>query len=323
MTHRDRSAAFNTCPCGQPARDATICRRCTRTLTRRIGDFPSLADDLTTTMRRLDNTTNRNDGGKAQSEPLPINLAAAKCLQDLRGLLARWCRVLNDDHQMRWPRNTVAAAAAHVASHTDTLRKRIDAQQLADQVARMQERATKLVDQPENLARITVGPCPVDLPIDEDQHGGTVPCPGEVTAVVPAQSEVAPRMECSSCGQVWSSIEWNRMGRRIQTRAAVLLAQKVMAKAMLRGKQPDRRVRPMIVDCPGCARKDVHRVRRACPECGVILLHPGELEPVRDLDRMLDPDEPVRIPAMFLWRAARWVQLRAETMSDQGGRIGA
>lgn len=219
------------CACGQPAPDATICRHCTSRTRRLIIDLPALADDLQITLARQDRVQAPSDGGHSAAEPWPISVAASEQLGRIKHTLVGWTLLLRDEYGIRLPADTIPALAVHLHELSATWRQHEAAQDLVDEMHQLHRDGRKVIDQPENRTKITVGPCPE---VSNESDGTLSNCPGQVVAIVPADETISPRMECPACDRTWSSIEWNRAGQRILSRRAELDAQRRIAATFAR-----------------------------------------------------------------------------------------
>jgi len=82
------------------------------------------------------------------------------------------------------------------------------------------EEAMKVVDAPQNRLRMHVGACPemLDVELQNDVHREE-PCPGQVTATIPADDRVRPSMKCGYCKTTWLPEQWAHAGDRILRKA--------------------------------------------------------------------------------------------------------
>lgn len=224
-----------TCLCGRPAPDATLCRTCTKQLKRDLIDLPALADDLDVTLTRQDRVTPANDGGRSAETPLPLSLHASDALAAIRATLTSWCLLTCDEMGAHPPRDKIPNLALHLLGWLGDLVKHPAAGDLADEIRKLHLRGHAVL-QPKDRARITVGPCPMVIDPDTDQESATGvgdPCPGQVTAIIPADSDDPPVMRCGACRHEWDSSQWLRAGMRIVGRQEAIERQRRLARELI------------------------------------------------------------------------------------------
>jgi hypothetical protein len=198
--------------CDEPVREGMmICRGCTRRTRRNLADQEANRQELLTTLARDTHMTAPNNGGRSAERPLPIDPRAGDLLAEQRALLVAWCRLLHDEHHAPLPADTIAAMACHIENWLDRLALHPAAGELVTELRDLEHRILKVIDYPDERARIPVGPCIVEL--DDGS-----PCPGEVEARFPQDKTKPPLMRCRYCNTEWDTIQWPRVGQKILRR---------------------------------------------------------------------------------------------------------
>jgi hypothetical protein len=162
--------ATRTCPgygCGAQLRDGFLCRSCQRRAERILGDLPSLAREVETTIARQDRgTTGRRGDGSEQ--PLPVNLTAGDRARhpDVLPLLFEWADHVAACYSVTGlpvfaaalPMSvTVPRAVAVLLRYSDWMRFAEQGPELANALSCVRRDLRKIVDR--HLSRTYAGPC--------------------------------------------------------------------------------------------------------------------------------------------------------------------
>lgn len=235
------------CPCSRPAPNGYLCKPCGRRLEQRYAELPSLMDDLTTTLVRLDNIGERSEGtrGKVSAPALVVSLEAADVFADLtrnltvtvKHLVAKGehlpcgCGHAHSQHYTVvpfqracwWRRCRCTGYHANeglkVRQMPAWLQRRVpvllldpDAPRILEGMDAVTARLVDVINIPADLRSFTVGLCP-----EVDDKG--VQCPGEIRAHIPPPGEgKTAQMRCRLCGVVYEPWQWMRAGKRIRPR---------------------------------------------------------------------------------------------------------
>jgi hypothetical protein len=198
--------------CPEPVHDQfIICKGCTRRTRAKLADQEANRQELLVALARDTRMTAPNDGGRSAEVPLPIDPRAGDLLHDQRAVLVGWCRLLADDLGAPLPADTVPAMASHIEAWLDRLALHDAAGELVTELRDLEQRILRVIDYPDERARIPVGPCIVEL--DDGS-----PCPGEVEARFPQDKTKPPLMRCRYCNTEWDTIQWPRVGQKILRR---------------------------------------------------------------------------------------------------------
>lgn len=221
--------------CDNPVKDQiTICSRCERQTSQHLGDMEAHRAELEVTLTRQAtfNASLKNDAiplrpdpnvwdqrdsrplraryGASQSSaaPVPYDGTASDLLGAQRAILASWCKLVHDEIDEAWPRDTVSAMSMFIEAHLRDLRKHEAAGELVEEIRDLVGRIMRCIDYPEDRAKIHVGPCPEQT---EDEQ-----CPGQLYLHLPYRNDgKRPRVKCSACGTVWFAEQFHRLGYRI------------------------------------------------------------------------------------------------------------
>lgn len=209
----------NQCPCGEPADNAFLGKRCAGRLERALGDLPALIADLDITLTRQSVTGAQSaDGGKPtkkDAQPLPLNLGAGDVAADLRHTLVSAVRHLTEARGITAvPADTPVAMSAWLLKYHRSIPLDPAGPDIAEAVHAVTARIMAVIDLPTSRGRFKVGMCP------ETDAEGTL-CPGEVWVHLPAEDlGRTATMECRVCHHVYEPIQWTRAGQRILKRGA-------------------------------------------------------------------------------------------------------
>lgn len=242
--------------CAKPVRKSfLLCHDCERRLVRQLGDQAAHLEDLQLERRRQVRKQAPNDGGRSSSQPLPFLPEAGGLIDDQRALLVKWVKRVFGEWGVRssrtitgplcascwhsscreirrsfWPAGSVASMASELAVAVPAIRTRDELPVLAADVRQLVGRIMAVIDSPQDRTRIHVGPCPNVWPTDEGKQA----CPGEVTAVVPADDSEPAWMTCSACAEVWDTTQWTRTGHRVIQRQQQIADQKARAAGFVK-----------------------------------------------------------------------------------------
>lgn len=120
------SESTNTCPCGQPSKDATICTDCESRLVEALAEVPALSHEFETVLARL----NKQGGGSigfvtsSPTRPLPYDVAASEAGGELKSVMVSWLRLVLDENaeRMTLPSDTLADIARWLLGQVPWLR---------------------------------------------------------------------------------------------------------------------------------------------------------------------------------------------------------
>jgi hypothetical protein len=168
-----------TCPgygCGAALRDGYLCRSCQRRAERILGELPSLAREVETTIARQDRgaTGRRGDGAE---QPLPVNLTAGDRARhpDVLPLLFEWADHVAACYSVTGlpvfaaalPMTvTVPRAVAVLLRYADWMRLAVQGPELANALSCVRRDLRKIVDRPPS--RTYAGPCQARVAIVDD-----------------------------------------------------------------------------------------------------------------------------------------------------------
>jgi hypothetical protein len=205
------------CVCGKPARDAYLCRSCSRRLERALGDLPALLADLDVTLTRQAVTGAHSEGKptKKDSQPLPLHNGAAAVAFDVRHKLTTSVRHLTEARGIiDLPADNPPAMARWLLLYHDTIRLDPAGPDIASDIHACTTAIMTVIDLPTTRGQFKVGMCP------ETDEQGTL-CPGEVWVHLPAEDlGLLATMECRKCGKVYETWQWLRAGARILKRGS-------------------------------------------------------------------------------------------------------
>ena len=207
--------------------------------------MPELARELLTVMVKQTNYQAKSDGGRStdpalawagvgdqfltdhvidgkpvpgldkylQLNPIatPYGKAAAASLREVRATLVSWTRLLTEEMGVALPRNSIGALSAHLRRHVHLLANHEAAGEFVTEVSKLVKRIMVVIDSPENRARFPVGPCAERLESGE-------PCPGQVHAIIPQDTEQRPVLLCGHCKRQWFTEQWAHVGDRMLKR---------------------------------------------------------------------------------------------------------
>ncbi|SDD42559.1 hypothetical protein [Auraticoccus monumenti] len=234
---------MTTCgSCAEPVTDGYLCRRCTNQTAARLGSIADNWADLQTTITRQDQLGPQDERPTQRAVPTalltstddpevatrllrmgaPAKMHAADVARQVRAFLhgdrtTAWSGWVAHValHVRRTPAGTsVRSACTFLATYVDRYRLVENAGQLAIATRDLDLKIQKTIDLPKNRSTIFVGPCPEVVQGERQQ----VPCPGELWAAIPQETDAPPTITCRACRRTWSSWEWTRLGRRVHVR---------------------------------------------------------------------------------------------------------
>ena len=158
------------CPgygCGAQLRDGYLCRSCQRRAERILGDLPSLAREVETTIARQDRGTTGRRGDGAE-QPLPVNLTAGDRARhpNVLPLLFEWADHVAACYRVQGlpvfaaalPMTvTVPRAVAVLLRYSDWMRLAEQGPELANALSCVRRDLRKIIDR--HLSRTYAGPC--------------------------------------------------------------------------------------------------------------------------------------------------------------------
>lgn len=219
----------NLCPCGEPAPEAFLGKRCAARLEGALGDLPALIADLDITLARQAVTgAHSPDGGKPpkkDAQPLPFHKNAGEAATYLHQTLVWAIKHLTEARGLTvLPADNTLAMARWLHKHHDSIRLDPAGPDIAKAIHAVTAYIMEVVDLSKTRSRFKVGMCPEPVEVVHTPDGRiviTAYCPGEVWVHLPAEDQgEAPSMRCRCCHRIWATIEWNSAGKRIQKRGA-------------------------------------------------------------------------------------------------------
>lgn len=224
--------------CQSEVRDTIICGRCVNVTSHHLADMRMHAIELNNVMIKDINYSEKSDGGKSVDQTTmwqrmgnqfltdvpklvednaiatPYQKAAAALTRELKATLVSWTRLLWEERQIAMPsRDTIPALAGHLRDNMRIIAGHEAAGEFVAEITKLVKQIMVVIDAPANRARIPVGPCPDTL--ESGEH-----CPGQVTAIIPADEQVRPLMRCGHCKQEWYAESWASVGEKIIKRKA-------------------------------------------------------------------------------------------------------
>ena len=147
----------NTCPCGRPSRDATLCVGCAHQLDAAIAEVAdSLADDLDTALTRQARLGNRN-GSRPTETPVPYDQRAGDAAAELARVLRRWAYRIKRETGSGYPPRRLALLAAWLRPRVGWLRYHPDGAEAHREILDAVRAARRIIDRPAD--RLYAGPC--------------------------------------------------------------------------------------------------------------------------------------------------------------------
>lgn len=203
---------MNKCACGLPAKDTTICPRCTYNLERDLAEIPSLVDQLDITLSRQTAATH-HDGGRSAETALPFNLKASEARENLHATLTGWVRDIHDGTEFR-PADETPALSRWLFAHLNRIRIHPTADQLHDEISYAVAECRRAVDRPKNRSRVFVGAC-LDPSCDGELHAHF-----PLADYDPDDETTHARMTCTECEVIYAAEQWLHVGARLLRRSA-------------------------------------------------------------------------------------------------------
>lgn len=174
--------------CTRPVSDATLCRHCTDTLAKALGDVTALMAEIPTTHARLSRTGGDNGGRRSAERPLPWDERASEAAAVLDSTLTAWVHALGP---VDWPW-TPQTKAVWLLAHLEQLRQHPDAADALDEISAAVREVTRVIDRP--AERWFAGTCGADTDAGACREGLYVR-PG------------ATQLRCRGCGSQWDVAE--------------------------------------------------------------------------------------------------------------------
>lgn len=207
-----------TCSCSRPITDhAFLCRDCTTTLERQLGDIPALAADLEVTRTRQARIGSQPLGiiVRSSETPIPWNDRASRALARFRATLVGWVRVCEDwrvtpegpacrvcQHPTcatvratRAPDDTWQGMSAYLLAALPAFRHRPEVTACADDLDAATKAVESVVDRRPELT--FYGPCGSVDYADDLPVPGSVPCPADLFG-----DKEATEVVCEVCAAV-------------------------------------------------------------------------------------------------------------------------
>lgn len=221
------------CPnCGGKTRDGLLCGPCVNATRDRLQALPGWWVELQRTVTRQARLT-APGGARGTTTPLPFDPDASDVAarirtgvtteHGIRNGLTGWIRITVEDLGAPWPRRGVTDLCNHLEAWLPQLRRHQAAAELAADAWGWIDAIRSQIDYPDERARIKAGPCPE---VDDEAE----PCPGTVWAIIPQDCDQSAYAACDSCNGdergLWPSLQWRRLGPRIEKRRAQIEAQK-------------------------------------------------------------------------------------------------
>lgn len=145
------------CACGRPTRDQRLlCSQCAWELERALAEVPALVDELTTTLTRQGSGGYRN-GSRSTDKPLPFDVRASDCLDQLRVVLVGWTRVIAETHGHGLPIDSLPGMARFLFLRSDLLVVHEAADEISDEIGQACRDGWRIVDRPAD--RLFAGIC--------------------------------------------------------------------------------------------------------------------------------------------------------------------
>lgn len=166
-----------TCVCTRPAGDGMLCKACLATLERALAETPFLLRELDVVITRQTTYSDKADGGRSSTKPVPFHVAAADTRRALARALERWAGRLVDTSCPRSPQPL--HTSLWLLGQLNRIRVHADAHSIHHEILEPVTRARWLIDRPAD--RWYAGPCNNDVPIEPGSHTTRV-CGAELYA---------------------------------------------------------------------------------------------------------------------------------------------
>lgn len=174
--------------CGRTTRDdAYGCEDCADKLTQALSEMQWLTDEIDTTLTGRKGIDYRRGGTPNGTEPrLPVHMAASELLSDIRGTLVAWVKfcadedIRNQSPNAGLPVDNIPAMARWLMWRVDGLMLSELGAEAVDEITRLSERGTRLVDRPAD--KWYAGPCNATEDCATELYAktkaGNISCPG-------------------------------------------------------------------------------------------------------------------------------------------------
>lgn len=170
--------------CGRPTRDVLLlCDQCSWEIERDLGQgeqgLSALVTALSETLTRQTKMGSGGKSGKGQAQPLPFDVRASECLDQLSLVLHGWTRVIVEDCDQDPPPDTLRAMGRWLRSRVDLISRHEAAGDIHEEITNAVRSGWRAVDRPP--MRLFAGLCLVD-----DCEGSLRAKPGAVDVMCPA-----------------------------------------------------------------------------------------------------------------------------------------
>ena len=154
---------MTTCPCGHPSKAAFICKPCTAQLGRDLDTIASLWPESAVTLTRTDKVGAGSAGASASpSHPLPVNMRASEVRDEVANTIGTWVRIMAGDSTPNDVR-TIPQACAWLKKDLPTIILRPESTDMLDQIWRLADKITRLIDRPEAPTYLGTHACGADI----------------------------------------------------------------------------------------------------------------------------------------------------------------
>ncbi len=190
-----------------------ICGGCLRGLQSDLAALPKLHEDLAQLHNAKRGTAQTKISGSMGAR-LPIAVSVADARKDLKDTLMAWAvHAHREASSAAVLHDSTASAARWLAVNADWAARQDWAPGLVTAIRYIRSRAVSLLD-PRPCQRFPV-PGRDGLCVREAEAG---PCPGRLWVAIPASQEADSTITCDTCGQVYSAVQWMRLGHLIHAR---------------------------------------------------------------------------------------------------------
>lgn len=204
--------------CTRPVNGANLCAHCLGTVERALGDVPALEDELNITSTRQSVTGSRN-GSRSTTKPLPFNWSADHDLDDLRGTLVGWVRIIGPDvekiggptcqgwcshmscnafGQEVWPQDTLTSMSGWLLKHLNEIAQSDHADEIHDEIGYTVQQSYRAIDR--RADRWYAGQCRSEHATDEDTDEDNACCAVHLYA-----DPSAEMFNCPNCRTTFNS----------------------------------------------------------------------------------------------------------------------
>jgi hypothetical protein len=175
--------------CDRPVADAYVCSRCAHDLERALGDIPAVVHQLNLTLAKQTRYADRNERG-GNEQPLPMDPAASDAIDQLRGHLENWAKMISEIRGYQIPIAETLSRPANLdilsrwmLNHVEWLRHHEAGHDCVEELTTDMRVARRVIDRPPD--RWYAGPCTALMadgyPCNADMYAqadkGNVGCP--------------------------------------------------------------------------------------------------------------------------------------------------